>query len=120
MGSDRIALHGLTAFGHHGVLDHERELGQTFGVDVDLDVDLAPAGRSDDLADTVDYGALTADLAAVVRDERYALIERLAERLAEVCLARPRVDAVTVTVHKPHAPVPEPVADVTVTVHRRR
>lgn len=120
MSTDRIALHGLAAFGHHGVLDHERELGQTFVVDAELDVDLTPAGHSDDLADTVDYGALSADLAAVVRDERYALIERLAARLAEVCLARDRVEAARITVHKPHAPVPVPVADVTVTVHRRR
>ena len=120
MSTDRIALHGLTAFGHHGVLDHERELGQTFVVDAELDVDLAAAGRSDDLTDTVDYGALSADLAAVVRDERYDLIERLAERLAEVCLTRDSVEAVRITVHKPHAPVPVPVADVTVTVHRRR
>jgi dihydropteroate synthase/dihydroneopterin aldolase len=117
---DRIELHGIEAFGHHGVLPHEQEFGQTFTVDVALELDLAPAGASDHLADTVDYGALSADLAAVVRDERYDLIERLATRLAEVCLDRPKVDAVTVTVHKPHAPVPVPLADVVVTVRRTR
>ena len=117
---DRIELRGIEAFGRHGVLPHEQELGQTFTVDVALELDLAPAGASDNLADTVDYGALSADLAAVVRDERYDLIERLATRLAEVCLDRPKVDAVTVTVHKPHAPVPVPLADVVVTVRRTR
>ena len=120
MTADRIELRGITAFGHHGVLPHEQELGQTFVVDVALELDLAPAGASDDLADTVDYGALSGDLAAVVTDERYDLIERLATRLAEVCLARARVSGVTVTVHKPHAPVPVTLADVAVTVHRTR
>jgi dihydroneopterin aldolase len=117
---DRIELRGIEAFGRHGVLLHEQELGQTFTVDVALELDLAPAGASDHLADTVDYGALSADLAAVIRDERYDLIERLATRLAEVCLDRPKVDAVTITVHKPHAPVPVPLADVVVTVRRTR
>jgi len=118
--TDRIVLRGIEAFGRHGVLPHEQELGQTFTIDAELELDLAPAGASDDLADTVDYGALSADLAAVVADERYDLIERLATRLAEVCLARPCVDAVTITVHKPHAPVPVPLADVAVIVRRAR
>jgi dihydroneopterin aldolase len=118
--ADRIVLRGIVAFGRHGVLAHEQELGQTFTVDAELELDLAPAGASDVLHDTVDYGALSADLAAVVSDERYDLIERLATRLAEVCLARPRVDAATITVHKPHAPVPVPLADVAVIVRRAR
>jgi dihydroneopterin aldolase len=118
--ADRIVLSGIEAFGRHGVLPHEQELGQTFTVDAELELDLAPAGASDDLGETVDYGALSADLAAVVTDERYDLIERLATRLAEVCLARPRVDAVTITVHKPHAPVPVALADVAVIVRRTR
>ena len=117
---DRIELRGSEAYGRHGVLPHEQELGQTFTVDVALELDLAPAGASDNLADTVDYGTFSADLAAVVRDERYDLIERLATRLAEVCLDRPKVGAAIVTVHKPHAPVPVPLADVVVTVRRTR
>jgi 7,8-dihydroneopterin aldolase/epimerase/oxygenase len=118
--SDTIRIDGLRVFGHHGVLAHEHELGQTFTVDVVLELDLAAAGASDQLADTVDYGALTAALTGVVRDERYDLIERLAQRLAETCLDDPRVGGVTVTVHKPHAPVPAPVDDVSVTIRRTR
>ncbi len=118
--ADRIVLRGIEAFGHHGVLSHEQEFGQSFGVDAELELDLSAAGASDALDDTVDYGALSADLAAVVTDERYDLIERLATRLAEVCLARPRVDAVTITVHKPHAPVPVPLDDVIVSIRRSR
>jgi dihydroneopterin aldolase len=118
--SDRIVLRGIEAFGHHGVLAHERALGQTFIVDVELELDLSAAGASDDLGDTVDYGALSGALAAVVRDERYDLIERLATRLSEVCLDRSGVTAATVTVHKPHAPVPVPLGDVAVTLRRTR
>lgn len=117
---DRIELRGIEVFGHHGVLPHERALGQTFTVDVMLELDLAAAGASDDLDDTVDYGSLSSDLVAVVRDERHDLIERLATRLAEVCLSRPKVDAATVTIHKPHAPVPITLSDVVVTVRRTR
>jgi dihydroneopterin aldolase len=117
---DRIALRGLRAFGHHGVLAHEQQDGQMFIVDAELELDLSAAGASDALADTVDYGALSADLAAVVSGERYDLIERLATRLTEVCLTDARVDAVTITVHKPHAPVPVPVDDVMVIVRRER
>ena len=120
MTDDRIELRGIEVFGRHGVLAHEQELGQTFVIDATLELDLARAGASDDLADTVDYGALSGALARVVRDERYDLIERLATRLAEVCLEDPRVAAATVTVHKPHAPVPVTLADVAVTVRRAR
>ena len=120
MSGDRIELRGIEVFGRHGVLPHEQELGQAFTVDVALELDLGPAGASDALGDTVDYGALSAEVSAVVRDERYDLIERLATRIAEVCLSRPSIDAVSVTVHKPHAPVPVPLADVAVTIRRSR
>jgi len=118
--TDRIVLHGVTAFGYHGVLEHEQMLGQTFVVDAELELDLAPAGASDDLRDTVDYGTLAGRLVTVVRDERYDLIERLATRLAQECMTDERVVAVTITVHKPAAPVPVPVDDVAVSVRRSR
>ncbi|PZS31653.1 MAG: dihydroneopterin aldolase [Pseudonocardiales bacterium] len=118
--SDRISLRGLTVHGRHGVYDREREHGQDFVVDVDLGLDLAPAARSDDVADTVHYGELAQSLAEVVSGESVALIETLAERLAEVCLADPRVRTAEVTVHKPQAPIPLTFADVSVTVIRSR
>lgn len=118
--TDRIAISGLRCRGRHGVLPAERDLGQVFVVDVVLDVDLAAAGASDDLADTVDYGELVARLAATVEGEPVRLIEALATRLAQVCLVDPRVCAVEVTVHKPAAPVPASVADIAVTVVRSR
>ena len=53
---DRILLNGMVFYGRHGTLPAERELGQPFLVDVELRMDLRPAGLSDDLARTVDYG----------------------------------------------------------------
>ena len=118
--TDRIALTGLRIRGHHGVLASERRAGQDFVVDVSLDLDLAPAALSDDVADTVDYGELAEALAAVVRGEPVNLLETLASRLSDICLADARVAAATVTVHKPQAPIPLNFLDVSVTVHRGR
>jgi len=118
--TDRIALRGLRAVGHHGVYAEERENGQPFLVDVVLDVDLQAAARSDDVTDTVHYGELAQRVIAVVEGEPVNLIETLAQRIADVCLAADRVDAVEVTVHKPEAPVGVPFDDVAVSIFRRR
>lgn len=115
---DTITLTGLRVFGHHGVLDAERAEGQDFVVDVALELDTRPAAASDALADTVDYGALAARLAEVVGGEPVDLLETLADRLADVCLADSRVSAATVTVHKPQAPIPLSFADVAVRIRR--
>lgn len=116
--SDLITLTGLTARGHHGVFDFERRDGQDFTVDVVLELDLAPAARSDDVADTVHYGELAERLVQVITGDPVNLIETLAERLADRCLSDRRVRVATVTVHKPHAPIPHAFADVAVTVTR--
>ena len=118
MTADRIALTGLRVRGHHGVLPQERRDGQDFVVDAVLELDLRPAAASDDLAQTVHYGELAEALAAVVAGEPVDLIETLAQRLADVCLADVRVTRAQVTVHKPQAPVPLTFADVAVTVVR--
>jgi dihydroneopterin aldolase len=118
--ADRITLRGLTIRGHHGVYDFERRDGQDFVVDVDLELDLRGASASDDVRDTVHYGELAGALADVIAGEPVQLIETLAQRLADVCLADARVAAVTVTVHKPQAPIPHQFADVAVTIRRER
>ena len=118
MALDQISLTGLRVRGNHGVLEAERRDGQEFVVDVALRLDTREAGASDQLSDTADYGALAQRLAEVVAQETYDLLEALAARLAEVCLAHPRVFEVTVTVHKPQAPITVPFADVAVTVTR--
>ena len=117
-GCDRIRLTGLRVRGHHGVLPAERRDGQDFVVDVALSLDLRAAGGSDDLADTVDYGALAQALAEVVEGEPLDLLEALAGRLAEVCLSDRRVGSAEVTVHKPAAPLGRAFSDVSVTVVR--
>ena len=120
MTGDRITITGVEAIGHHGVFDHEKRDGQPFFVDVTLGLDLRAAGRSDALADTVNYGEVAADVVARIEGEPFDLIERLAAVIADDALRRPLVDEVEVTVHKPQAPVGVPFGDVTVTVHRRR
>ncbi|GAB3868826.1 dihydroneopterin aldolase [Dactylosporangium cerinum] len=120
MTADRIALTGLRVRGHHGVFDFERRDGQDFVIDVVLELDLGPAATSDDVTDTVHYGELAGHLAEVVAGDPVNLIETLAHRLADVCLRDSRVQAATVTVHKPQAPIPHEFADVAVTIRRVR
>ena len=100
-----IIVHGLEVLGVHGVLPEEQTRAQPFGIDLELETDLVAAGHSDDLSDTVDYGAVIDAAVLVVQTERYQLIERLAARIGEVCRADPRVTGVTVTVRKLRPPV---------------
>ncbi|MDT7744565.1 MAG: 7,8-dihydroneopterin aldolase/epimerase/oxygenase [Actinomycetota bacterium] len=117
---DRIELRGLRVRGHHGVFDHERRDGQDFVLDLVLWTDLAVAGASDDLADTVDYGALAEAVAAVVEGPPRALIEAVAADVAAVVLDDPLVAVVEVVLHKPQAPIDRPFDDVAVRVTRSR
>jgi dihydroneopterin aldolase len=112
---DRITLTGLRARGRHGVYEFEREQGQEFVVDAVLELDLTAAAHSDQLTDTVDYGDLANRLVAVITGPPVRLIETLAQRLAQECLADQRVRVATVTVHKPQAPIEAEFADVSVT-----
>jgi 7,8-dihydroneopterin aldolase/epimerase/oxygenase len=115
---DRIALRGLRAHGRHGVYDFERERGQMFRVDAVLELDTRPAAAGDDLDRTVNYAELAQQLYAVLSGEPVSLLETLAQRLADVCLANPLVGAVEITVHKPQAELGVPFDDVTVTIRR--
>lgn len=118
--ADRIALRGVSAHAHHGVYAFERERGQLFSVDAVLEVDMRAAAGGDDLGKTVDYAHLAQQLHAVLTGEPVNLLETLAARLADVCLADPLVDAVEITVHKPQAELGVPFDDVTVSLRRVR
>jgi len=118
--TDRIELRGLRALGICGVLPEERERPQPFEVDLALEVDLAPAGRSDDLDDTVDYGTLAEAVVAVVEETRFQLLEALAAAVAECALADARVVAVTVRLRKLRPPVPVDLASSGVRIRRER
>lgn len=117
---DEIALTGIRVFGRHGVYDDERRDGQEFVVDITLHLPTADAAVSDDVADTVHYGELAERIAAVVAGDPVNLLETLAQRIADAALADERVQLVTVTVHKPQAPIPVPFDDVSVTIRRSR
>lgn len=118
--SDRIALRGLAVRGRHGVFESERIDGQEFVIDVVLDIDTSAAAHSDELADTVDYGALALTIADIVGGAPVNLLETLADRIAQACLDDVRVGSVEVSVHKPHAPIALTFDDVVVTIVRSR
>jgi dihydroneopterin aldolase len=117
---DRIELRGLRALGAHGALPEEQGRAQPFEVDLDVELDLGPAGRSDDLADTVDYGSIVGVVNGIVTGAHAALLEHLAQRIAEGVLADGRVTAVSVTVRKLRPPVPADLDHVAVTIRRGR
>lgn len=116
---DLIALTGVRATGFHGVLPQERRDGQEFVVDARIATDISAAAAADDLSLTVDYAAVAAAIVAHITGEPCDLIETLADRIARTCLEFSGVEQVTITVHKPQAPVGVPFQDVAVTVTRR-
>jgi dihydropteroate synthase len=118
--TDRIELTGLRVFGRHGVAPRERRDGQEFVVDVTVWLDLDRAAGTDELADTLDYGALATRAAAVAGGEPCDLIETLAARIVDDVMRDERAHAAEVTVHKPTAPIPLDFADVAVTARRTR
>lgn len=117
--SDLIRVTGIKAFGYHGVLPHEATDGQEFTVDLVVTLDLRAASVSDDLNQTINY----ADLAQIAHNnivgERVQLIERLAGRIAdEISSVYSQITSVSVTVHKPHAPVAVDFENISVTIMR--
>jgi dihydroneopterin aldolase len=115
---DRIELRGLRVLGTHGALPEEQVRAQPFEVDLDVETDLAAAGRTDALDDTLDYASLAGAAERVIAGEHHQLLERLAQRIADDVLADSRVSAVTVTVRKLRPPVPVDLATAAVTIHR--
>ncbi len=118
--TDQLAVRGIEIHAHHGVFDFERRDGQVFLVDLVLGLDTRPAAESDDLAQTVDYGALVAEVRTAVENDPVDLIETLTQRIADVCLATEQVEWVDVTVHKPNAPISTTFSDVALTIRRSR
>jgi 7,8-dihydroneopterin aldolase/epimerase/oxygenase len=126
---DRIELRGLRALGTHGVLPEERDRPQPFEVDLDLEMDLRAAGRSDLLGDTADYGAIAEAVVAVIAGPHSDLLEHLAERIAQAALTAgagsagatgvPRATGVRVAVRKLRPPVGVAMTSAGVNIHRR-
>jgi dihydroneopterin aldolase len=103
--SDRIVLHNMVFQGRHGVLEHEQREAQPFHVDVELVMNLQPAAVDDDLAKSVDYGAVFDVTRQIVESTRFRLLEALAEAIAHEILADFPVQEVGVRVRKPQAPI---------------
>lgn len=112
---DRIRVLGVRGFGYHGVLEHEQALGQEFRADVVLDLDMSDAAYGDDLGATVDYGRVAQVAHRHLTGESRQLVETVADAIAREVAVWQRVRRVAVTIHKPHAPMPVGVADVSVT-----
>jgi dihydroneopterin aldolase len=118
--TDRIELRGLQVMGICGALAEEQVRAQPLEVDIDVRADLGPAGRSDALDDTIDYGTICDTSERIITEGRFTLLERLAERLAEVLLLDDRVVSVTITVRKLRPPVPHHLATSGVCITRTR
>ena len=118
--TDRIDLTGIEVWAHHGALPEEKAKQQPFVVDVTVFVDTRKAAASDDLHEAIDYGKLAEVVHDLVASESHNLIETLAHRVADRVLKDSRIERVTVTVHKPQAPITVAFGDVSVTIDRIR
>ena len=119
--TDRIVLADMAFFGHHGVSDEERADEQEINVDVELEVDLSAAGRSDDLAQTVNYAKVFAACREIVEQGSFHLLEAIGESIATRVLADfPPVQAISVRVRKPGVPIDGRLEYAGVAIERRR
>jgi dihydroneopterin aldolase len=118
---DKIRMSRMQFYAYHGVFPEESKLGARYLVDLELSLPLENAGRSDNLNDTIDYGAIYEKVKAVVVGERFNLIEALAERVAsELMQTYTSINEVTVTVTKPDPPFPALFDGVAVELTRKR
>jgi dihydroneopterin aldolase len=119
--TDSIFLTGLALHAYHGVMPHERKVGQSFRIDIVLDIDLGEASRSDRLAHTVSYDQVAEIARKAFCAQPCQLIEAAAGAVIDALLERfTRVTRVRLTVHKPHAPIAATFDDVGVTIARTR
>ena len=119
--TDQVFVSGLALHAYHGVMQHEAKVGQTFKLDLVLDIDLTEASRSDKLADTVGYDQVVDVASEAFCAKRYRLVEAAAGAVADAVLDRfAQVTAVRVTIHKPHAPIAATFDDVGVSIFRKR
>ena len=119
--SDQVFVTGLSLHAYHGVMQHEAKVGQTFKLDLVLDLDLAEASRTDMLKHTVSYDTVAKAATEAFCGRRYKLVEAAAGAVANAVLDRfPPVRSIRVTVHKPHAPITATFEDVGVIIERSR
>lgn len=117
---DVIEIHGIAGFGYHGLFEHERKNGQSFSVDLQLELAKKRASRSDEIVDAVDYSEVIGVVHKLITGKPVNLIERLAEVIAMDLLEEFPLKSVEVVVHKANAPVGFPVGDIAVRIRRKR
>lgn len=116
---DQIRITGLEVYAHHGVYPEETRLGQKFRVDAVLRLSTREAGQEDDLTKSVNYGEVSHFITKFLTEHTYRLIEAAIEELAHALLLEYElVRGVTLTLHKPEAPIGLPIADVAVCIDR--
>jgi len=115
---DSIEITGIRCYGYTGYLPEEQVLGQWFEVDVTLWLDLTRAGKSDVIADTLDYRTTIESVKNLVKTAKFALVERLAEAIAASILESVKVSQVRVRLTKPAAPIPDFGGKITIDITR--
>jgi dihydroneopterin aldolase len=115
---DIIRLSGLSFYGYHGATAAEKETGRVFEVDCELEVDLAEAGRSDHLSDTIDYRQAYDVIKETVEGRAFSLLEGLAASLASKLLQSFPAYRVTLRVRKMNPPIPGQIKSIEVELTR--
>lgn len=118
MSNIKILIKGLSAFGYHGVFEHEKINGQEFIVDLEITYQATEAIKTDEISDALDYGKIVNLVKALIENTKRDLIEVLADEIAETLLNLDLVSQVVVTLHKPQAPVAVKVADIAVRIEK--
>lgn len=102
---DKIIIKGIEVFAYHGALSEENTLGQRFTIDITMKKDIKKACINDTLEDTVHYGFVHDDVVTLTKNNKFKLIEKLAEELAKMIIEKYGVEEVTVSIEKPNAPI---------------
>ena len=117
---DKIILRGIRFHGYHGVMEAERQLGQKYEVDLELTTDLSVAGRTDDLAHTIDYAQVVQRVIEIGTQQSFQLFEALAETVAEAIFSQFAIEEVRITVKKLSPPIEPTLTYAGVEIHRKR
>ena len=117
---DRIFIKGIQLYAYHGVLNAEQKTGQKFLIDVEMFLDLKGAGKTDDLSKTIDYAEVCSLVKQITTQNKFKLIETLAQVIASKIIDCFNVDKVIVCVRKPHAPVNAVIETVGVEIERNK
>ncbi|HJV47559.1 MAG TPA: dihydroneopterin aldolase [Bacillota bacterium] len=118
---DKIYFNRMEFYGYHGVFSEENKLGQRFIIDLELFLDLNQAGQSDNLNHTINYAEVYSLCKEIVENEKYQLVEKIAQRIAQKSLDEfPMLEELMVRVIKPNPPIPGHYDSVAVEIRRGR